>query len=109
MAVTIDRGIEYECRQSRIETREEWAYVVPWATVVLVNHKGVSNCKGMYPVKGPEMLEMRFQGTLGEPGYHTDVEVSGVFEKIASPHERQVAETEFATAPFCVSLLLCGG
>jgi hypothetical protein len=109
VAVTVDRGVEYECRQGRVEMREGWVYVIPWVTVVPVNHKGTANRKGVYPVEGPEMLEMWFQCTPGKPGHHTDVEVSGVFKKIAFPHERKVAEPEFASVPFRVSLLLCRG
>ena len=109
MALTVDRGVEYECCQGRVEMREEWVYVIPWVTVVPVHHKGAANRKDMYPVEGPEMLEMRFQGTPGKPGHHTDVELSGVFKKIAFAHERQVTEPEFASVPFHVSLLLRGG
>lgn len=95
---------EYECRQSRVEVREVRVVdPTPRDGVVCVNRKGVN------PVEGLEVLKMGFQEVWAELWSQTDIQTPGILEETALSHERQEAEFEFATAPLCVLLLLCGG
>ena len=100
-----DWRMEGECRQGGVELRKiRVVDIAPCEGIEQANRKGVD------PVEGSEILEMRFQGARGKPHVSDgDVQMSGVFEEIAFAHERHEAEFEFATVPLYVSLLLFRG